>query len=209
MLKRPVALSVLISLAAVMVVVLMLDDPAAKQQEMLDFRDAMAASKPVQLYPGVQSEEITGLEVQDVTNLTGLLVMRNDSGLWYAPSIQDIQPATDAEELNQTVAEEAAIAITLLGAEQWYEATQHNLEVFGLSPAPSYRVRFRGQDAEGKIYESLLHIGDANPDNVAYYVYVPETSDQRIFLVPRQLVDYLVAMPNAVNSSDEVGTPVP
>jgi hypothetical protein len=221
MLKRRMSFSMLVGFAVIMVAALMLEDPTGKQNEMLAFRATREAQRPLQLFPDIQPEHIIGLEVLDVTASRGILVMRDERGLWYAPSIPGIQNAVAANLISQDLVEQAATAITYWGSEQWYEATALNLDSFGLSPAPRHRIRFRVRDASGRNYEATAEIGNANLDNVAYYVYIPATSDenQRIFLIPKQLVDFVLNMlsepllvPSTVDAStenSEVGAPVP
>jgi hypothetical protein len=70
------------------------------------------------------------------------------------------------------------------------------MALYGLQPAPAFRFRFRGHDAAQRTYEAVVDIGDANPDNVAYYVYVNVTSgqNQRIYLINKQIVDSVLNM---------------
>jgi hypothetical protein len=70
------------------------------------------------------------------------------------------------------------------------------MTLFGLRPQPAYRFRFQGHDAANRTYEAIVDIGDANPDNVAYYVYVNGSSEQnqRIYLINKQIVDLVLNM---------------
>lgn len=195
MLKRQLSYVLLAGFAVVMVVMLMLDDPQTRQNQMLDYNATQQALRPVQLFPeATDPAQIMGIDVLDVTTGKGILVIRNTEGLWYAPVISGTQARLDPTEINQAIVEDAAAAITLLGAEQTYDATPENFRIFGLEPEPSYRFRYRMLDAAGLAYEATVNVGDANPDNVAYYVYVEVASvaDQRIYLIPKQLVDFIL-----------------
>ncbi|MBN2306032.1 MAG: DUF4340 domain-containing protein [Anaerolineae bacterium] len=222
--KRQLSYWLLAGFAAVMVIWLMLDDPETRQTQLLNLGATQQARRPVQLFPEVADPaHITGMEVLDVTGSTGILVMRDEQGMWYAPDIPGTQTRIEPDAINQSLVEDAATAITLLAAEQTYEATPENLQVFGLEPEPKYRFRFRMLDSDERVYEAALAIGDANPDNVAYYVYVPAApeADQRVYLIPKQLVDFILNMltdpiqiaptpSSADNEADsEVATPVP
>jgi hypothetical protein len=205
--------------AAVMVAVLMLDDPADKLARLSQANAMLQAERPLSLFPQVTaSAQIEGLEVLDVTGATGLLLVRNEQFLWYAPAIPGGQDEIGAERINQGLAEQAAASLLLMATRQWYDATPSNFEVFGLKPDPRYRFRFWGRDAAGQTYESvILEIGDANPDHVAYYVW-PQ-GDQRIYLIGREVVDLLLNMltesiqttatPETTPMDDGVTTPVP
>jgi hypothetical protein len=197
MLKRQISYMVLACFAAVMVGILMLDDPATRQAEMHAFEATLQALRELVLFPEVtDASQIVGIEVQDVTTGKDILVMRDTAGLWYAPDIPDIQRETAAQEVDQQVVENAAAAIRVLYASEWYDATAENMALYGLQPAPAFRFRFRGHDAAQRTYEAVVDIGDANPDNVAYYVYVNVTSgqNQRIYLINKQIVDSVLNM---------------
>ncbi len=197
MLKRQVSYGLLVGFAAVMVVRLMADDPVTRLAHMQDFSATQQALRSLVLFPELTDPaQVDGMEVLDVTTGKGILVVRDDSGLWYAPTIADIQPSIAAEEIDQTLVENAAAAIMLLAAQQTYDATPDTLERFGLQPEPVYKFRFRMRDATGQVAETTIDIGDTNPENVAYYVYVNMTSDenQRVYLVQKQAVDYLLTM---------------
>lgn len=219
MFKRQISMMVLAGFAVVMVVILMLNDPASKQAEMSAFSATQQTLRENVLFSEVQ--QISGIEVLNGTTGKGILVMRDATGLWYAPAITDTQTAVPADQLDQTVAEQAAAAILLFTAEQRYDATSENLTTFGLQPEPDYRIRFRGRDSADQWVESVLDIGDTNPDRVAYYVYVNVESDQKryIYLINKQTVDIVLTMLtdsfqvspalDALPTASEVATPVP
>jgi hypothetical protein len=222
MFKRQISMMVLVGFATVMVVILMLDDPASKQAEMLSFSATQQAQRENVLFAELQqSPGISGLDVLDVTTGKGILVMRDTAGLWYAPAILNTQTEIPTDQLDQTIIERAATAILLFTAEQRYDATPENLTLFGLQPEPDYRVRFRAQDSTGQWVESVLDIGDTNPDRVAYYVYVNVESEQDryIYLINKQTVDIVLTMLtdsfqviptlDAQPTASEVATPVP
>jgi hypothetical protein len=221
MLKRQIGYVMLACFVAVMVGVLMLDDPATRQAEMLAFGATLQAERPLVLFPEVTDPaEIDGIEVLDVTTGKGILVMRDMAGAWYAPDIPDVQQGIAAQDVNQQVIESAAAAIKVLATPDWYDATTGNLALFGLQPEPAYRFRFRGHDAADRTYEAIVDIGAANPDNMAYYVYVNVTSgqNQRIYLINKQIVDIVLNMLTETRltpTSDEppanggTATPVP
>lgn len=197
MLKRQMSYVVLVCFVAVMVGLLMLDDPATKQADMLAFRATLQAERPFVLFPEVTDPAaIDGIEVLDVTTGRGILVMRDTAGVWYAPDIPGVQQGIAAQDINQPVVEDAALAIRLLATPDWYDATTDNLTLFGLKPQPAYRFRFQGHDTAGRTYEAIVDIGDANPDHVAYYVYVNVASEQnqRIYLINKQIVDLVLNM---------------
>ncbi len=196
MVKRGTGYLLLAALAAVMLARLMLDDPAERLEQMRVYEATQQASQPTRLFSTLRDPaQVTGLEVLDVSAGRGILLVRDADGLWYAPEIAAIQQPIAAESINQVTAENAAAAIVLLAATQQYPASADNLALYGLAPAPAYRVRFQAQDSAGGVYEGLLEIGDANPDHMAYYVYVQaqREADRHIFLIPRQTVDYLMA----------------
>jgi hypothetical protein len=219
MFKRQISMMVLAGFATVMVVILMLDDPASKQAEMLAFSATQQTLRENVLFSGVQ--QITGIEVLNGTTGKGILVMRDASGVWYAPAISGTQTEIPADQIDQTVAEQAAAKILLFNAEQRYDATSDNLTTFGLQPDPDYRIRFRGRDSAGQGVESVLDIGDTNPDRVAYYVYVNVESGQKqyIYLIDKQTVDIVLTMLtdsflvtpalDALPTASEAATPVP
>ena len=222
MLKRQVGYVLLAGFAAMMVVMLMLDDPATRQAQMRIFSATLQAEQPLVLFPELlDPAQVDGIEVLDVTTGKGILVVRDERGLWYAPSIADVQASIAAEDVDQLLIEKAATAFMLFTADQTFEATSENRERFGLRPEPAYRFRFRMHDATGQTYETIIDIGDTNPENVAYYVYVDTVSanNQRVYLIRKQAVDYLLNMLNepiqaqpALDESpmdSEVTTPVP
>lgn len=196
MVKRRTGYLLLATLAAVMLARLMLDDPAQRLEQMRAYEATQQASRPTRLFPTLRDPaQITGLEVLDVSAGWGILLVRDAGGLWYAPELAAIQRPIAAESVNQVAAENAAAAIVLLAATQQYPASADSLALYGLAPAPAYRVRFQAQGGAGGVYEGLFEIGDANPDHMAYYVYVhaQREADRHIFLIPRQTVDYLMA----------------
>ncbi len=222
MLKRQVGYALLAGFAAVMVVMLMLDDPATRQAQMQTFGATQQALRALVLFPELTDPaQVDGLEVLDVTTGKGILVVRDESSLWYAPTIAGIQTPIAAEDIDQLLVENAATAIMLLAAQQTYDATPENLARFGLEPEPAYRFRFRMHDADGQTYETTIDIGDTNPENVAYYVYVDAASDnnRRVYLIRKQAVNYFLNMLNeslrvkpALDGSpmdSEATTPVP
>jgi hypothetical protein len=209
---------VLIGFAVGAVILLMLDDPATHQARLRDFSATLEAQQQNILFPQLDDLlQITGIDVLDVTTGTGILMMRDDQNLWYAPEIPDIQPGIPVEHVNQYLVEGAAASFLRMTAEGTFEATPDNLARFGLQPQPQYRVRVRVRTTPDQTYEAALDIGNANPDNMAYYVYAKD--DQRIFLISAQTVDLLLNMltepvefvptPTASPLDSEVTTPVP
>ena len=195
--RRWASYALLIAFGVVMVMRLMRADPATREAERVAFTATQQALQAALLFPEVtSSSQIVGLEVLDVTTEKGILVVRTSEGVWYAPEITDIQTSIPAEELDQYVVENAAAAISFLATDQTFDATPDSLERFGISPEPAYRFRFRAQNAEGKLYEAVVDIGDANPDNVAYYVYVRADSEdnQRVFLIRKEIVNAILNM---------------
>jgi hypothetical protein len=209
--RHPVGYLVLVGFAAVMIVRLMANDPATHQALVEQVYATQQSQLPIALFPELidHPEQIDRLEVLDVTTGTVILLMRNEQALWYVPQ------GLVAEEINQELVEYAAAFITLMGAQQWYDATSDNFVLFGLQPQPAYLVRFMAHDAAGKSYQPvILEIGDLNPDHVAYYVW-PE-GDSRIYLIPNTIVDAvlsLVTQPLTQNDESPAGTetsvPVP
>lgn len=198
MFKRQAGYIVLAGFAAVLVVGLMLDDPAAQQARLLNFRATQQAQRELILYPELTNPaQVTGIEVLDVITGTGRLVVRDERGLWYAPGISGAQDNIAADHIDQALINNAAASLVLMTAEQWFEATPDNLELFGLRPEPSFRCRFRAIDQAGSLFESLIEVGDANPDNVAYYIYVDSTESQRVYLIRKSIVDLLLNMLSA------------
>jgi len=206
MFKRQAGYIVLAGFAAVLVVSLMLDDPAARQAQLQNYEATQQAQLASFLYPELtHPAQIIGLDVLDVTSGTGRLLMRDESGLWYAPHISGTQDGVAAAEIDQVPVDEAAAALVLMAAEQSFDATPANLELFGLRPEPAYRCRFRATDKTGRLFESLIEVGDANPDRVAYYVYVDSPDSQRIYLIRKSIVDMLL---NMLSASIQI-TPTP
>lgn len=197
----------------------MLDDPAKQQTRFVEAQATQHTNQALVLFPGLRdSGQIFGLEVLDVASGEDILLVRDDDGLWYAPAIVDGQSTIPAENVNQQAVEEAVWAIALMSGQQWYEANTANLELFGLVPDPSYRLRFVARDTAGVSYAPvILAIGDANPDHVAYYVW-PEQSE-RIFLVPRLAIDMLfntlmdtillTPTPEEMSGEENMTAPVP
>jgi hypothetical protein len=220
MIKRPVAYVMLVGFAAVMVFLLMFDDPAAKQAELVAANATQQAQRPAQLFPNVSAAaQVYGIEVLDVTTGTGVLLVRNEQGLWYAPEILDrntgapIQEYVAADAVNQSVAESAALSLAFMATKQWYQASPRNLRVFGLavdtgwvatmrefvtdklalfelSSDPQYVFQFTTDPTGSQGH--VAQVGNANLDDMAYYVW-PE-GDQRIYLVSNTLMDPLLSM---------------
>ncbi len=220
--RRWASYALLAACGVVMLVRLMRDDPATRQAERIAYSATQQALLAALLFPQVTSSaQVSGLEVLDVTAEKGILVMRTSDGLWYAPEIADTQSGLSADELDQYVVENAAAAITFLVADQTFDATSDNLERFGLSPQAAYRFRFRAQSATGETYEAIVDIGDANPDNVAYYVYVhaDDPDSQRVYLIRKEIVNAILSLlsdslrvvstPDVAPATSEAMTPVP
>jgi len=194
MFKRQFSYVLLIGFATVMVSLLMLDDTPARRVAVADYQATQQALRPIALFPElVDPAQIYGVEVLDVTTRTGILLMRNEQGLWYAPALSESEDELPAERINQPLIENAVDYIRLLGSQQLYEATSENLVLYGLQPEPDYRLRFVAQDTAGVSYAPvILEVGDTNPDHVAYYVW-PD-GDQHIYLIPKPIVDPLLQM---------------
>lgn len=202
MLRRPVMYALLAVFAGAMVLLLMLDDPSA-----IGSTDTSASAMFPQLS---RAEHIDRIEVRNVTEGTGVLLVRSDEGLWYAPQVPQTTSGLPVESIDQAAVEALALGITRLAAEHRFEATPENLVAFGVRPAPEYTLQFAGHDLTGRAFESVLfEIGDLNPDKVARYVW-PRDGEQ-VFLV---VVDFLlesmpVAEQSAVTSADEPLTATP
>ncbi|MBI5957511.1 MAG: DUF4340 domain-containing protein [Chloroflexi bacterium] len=222
MAKHPISYFILIGFGIVLMIMLLLDNPADKQADMVIFGATQQALAERLIFPAIdQTSQVSGIEVLDVTTGKGILVMRNAAGSWYAPEISGIQVGISAESLNQMTVEQAAAAFRGFLAEQWYEATPENYQVFGLEPEPRYRIRFQMQMATSEAYEARLDVGDTNPNDMAYYVYIDAVSeeDRRIYLIDKQTVDIVLTMLSesilaepAVEKSptaQEAETPVP
>jgi hypothetical protein len=194
MVKRQWTYFMLAIFAGVMLIVLMLDDPADRQARFQSVNATLQVERGTVLFPDLTTAtQVNGIEVLDVTTGTGILLMRDDSGLWYAPAIPDNQVEVPAANINQSLANDAAAALVGMTAPQWYDATSQNLEIFGFQPDPAVRVRFQAVDGSGRLYEPVvLEIGDANPDRVAYYVWLQDT--ERIYLVHANVVNLLLNM---------------
>ncbi len=221
MLKRSHGYALLMAVVAVMLLLLMLDDPEAHQRQLRDFQSTQQAVMARLLFPEVRrSAQVVGMDAVDVAAERGLLVMRSETGLWFAPEIADLQQARAPETLDQGALESAAAALSMLYADRELEAAPEELAQYGLQP-PRYRFRFRAQLASDpkQLLEATLEIGNLNPENVAYYMYISTAADENphIYLIRRQTVDMLLSMLTAsysVNPSDEspmggkLGTPV-
>ena len=177
----------LVGFIAIMVVALMLDKPNAP------------ATISVPLFPNIDSPvQIFQMEVLDVTTGRGILLVRDADGLWYAPTVPEIQVEILTSNLDQISVEDAATAIWLMDGSQWYEFNETRRVGFGLT-TPSYLFQFRARETDGRITESVIfEIGDVNPDNVAYYVW-PQT-DKRIYLIRKPIVDMLLNLLNSPTS---------
>jgi hypothetical protein len=202
MFKRWAGYVILMGFAAVMVVMLMVNDPAHKQAEVFNQRATQQASLPIQLFPVVRDPaQITGIEVLDVTTGKGILMVREDSGLWYVPEIPDIQTAVPADEVDQNLTEQAAQSLADMVANKKYSVNASGLGQYGLEPRSSYEIRFRATDGEQEI-EPVIEIGALNPDHVAYYGYVyfksdetlPTDTELTIYLIPISVVDPVLTM---------------
>jgi len=202
MLRRPMMYALLVVFAGALVLLLMLDDPSVTS--------STGASGNV-LFPQLsRAEHIDRIEVRNVTEGTGVLLVRSDEGMWYAPQVPHTTDSLPVEAIDQAAVEALALAITRLTAEQRFEATLENLERFGVRPAPAYVLQFAGYDITGRAFESVVfEVGDLNPDKVARYVW-PRDGEQ-VFLVA---IDFLlesmpVAAQPALISADEPQTATP
>ena len=221
MLKRAYGYALLVAVGAAMLLLLMLDDPEAHQRQLRDFQATQQAAFAHLLFPELRrSAQVVGMEAVDVAAERGLLVMRDEAGLWYAPAIEGVQAEQPPDALDQSALESAAFALTTLWADRWFEVTPAELPRYGLQP-PQYRFRFRAQLADDpkELLEATLEIGDPNPENVAYYMYISTAANENlhVYLIRRQTVDMLLSMLTAsfsVTPSDESpmgersGTPV-
>jgi|SRR5690606_14447834 hypothetical protein len=207
MLRRPVMYALLAVFAGAMVLLLMLEDPSA-----IDNLNAAASV----LFPQLsRAEHIERIEVRNVTQGTGVLLVRDGEGMWYAAQMPQFDDGLPADAIDQAAVEALALSITRLAAVDRFDATPDNLARFGVRPQPEYELQFAGRDITGRAFESVVfEVGDRNPDQVARYVW-PRDSEQ-VFLVE---VDFLLEQlsgtaPSAVNSADEtptatVSAPVP
>ncbi len=221
MLKRWQGYALLVGIGAAMLLVLMLDDPEARQRELRNFQATQQAELARVLFlPLRKSAQVVGMEAVDVAAERGLLVMRNEAGLWQAPEIAGVQAQQPPQSLDQGALESAAAALTMLYAERELEIAPDELALYGLQP-PRYRFRFRARlaDDPNQLLEATLEIGNLNPENVAYYMYISTAADENphVYLIRRQTVDMLLSMLTAsysVTPSDESpmggkqGTPV-
>src|SRR3989304_2211985 len=99
MLKHRTGYLMLAGFAAVMVVLLMLDDPTVQQ---VTSAQATQQSQPVIiLFPELSNlAQIYGLEVQDAAAGKDILLMRDSEGLWYAPSLGESSGNITADQIN-------------------------------------------------------------------------------------------------------------
>lgn len=197
MLRRPLMYALIALFAGAMVLLLMLDDPSA-----IDSIDTTARA----LFPQFnRAEHIDRIEVRNVTEGTGVLLVRNSEGLWYAPQVPQTADGLPAESIDQGVVEALALGITRLTAQQRFEATPERLAQFGVRPAPEYTLQFAGHDISGRAFESVVfEIGDLNPDEVARYVW-PRDGEQ-VFLVA---IDFLLgSMPVAAQPAATADEPL-
>lgn len=193
MLRRSVVLALLVVFAGVMVLLLMLNDPTAGERHPTSQR----------LFPQLsRAEHIDRIEVQNVTEGTGVLLVRDGAGVWYAAQTPYGGPDLSAGTIDQAAADALALSITRLAAEQSFEATPDNLVRFGLRPEPVYSLQFAGHDTAGRAFESVVfEVGDMNPDQVARYVW-PRNGQQVYLLTIERLLE-----PLTVVTTD--ATPVP
>lgn len=198
MLKRQISYLMLVGFAAVMVVLLMLDDPTTRQAMFAQVQAAQQSQRVVGLFPELESlDQIYAIQVLDIASGKDVLLMRNEDGAWYAPGLA-------VEDTDQVLAETAAYSIALMAAQQRYDATPENLEIFGFEPQPSYQIQFAARDTAGVSYAPVtLEVGDVNPDNVSYYVW--PVDDSRIYLIPKLIMDPLLSV---VTESIQI-TPTP
>lgn len=217
--KHQVSYVLLCGFAAVIVLLLMLDDPAEQRALFAQAQATEQSQRAVMLFPELRNPtQIYGIEVLDIAAGKDILLMRGDQGLWYAPETGTGTAMIPAADIQQGMIEDAAFWINLMASEQWFDAVPANKTVFGFDPQPAYRIRFVAYDAESVSYAPvILEVGDANPDNVAYYVW-PQT-DQRIYLISREIVDPILRLvqepiqivpdPEALPAEDEATAPVP
>lgn len=196
MLQRRIGYSLMVAFAIMLLARLMLDDPEAQRNRAVSAGATQQAVRPREMFPEVQDPaQVYRIEVLDVTKDTLILLLRDEAGLWYAPEIPGSQVEIGPQQFDQQAAENAALAISLMGAQQWFDATPERMALFGLSPV-QFLFDFRAyanQTPSGGIYTAgRIVIGDTNPDHMAYYVW-PE-GDQQIYLVPSLLVDPLLTM---------------
>lgn len=208
MLNRTLAYGLLAGFALVMVVLLMLDNPAAQQAQMEQYSATVEAQQRLVPFPELgPAAQMTGIEVLDEATGAGLLVMRDEQGRWYGPKIAGIQEPMQPAALDQLVIEDAAAALLVLTAERDFDASIADLEAFGLRPTPAYRVRFRAITVTGEQVEAIFEIGNANPDNMGYYMYVlgGTSGNGRIYLIEKPLMDIVLDMLTSAVQT----TPVP
>lgn len=179
MLRRTMMLFLLALFGGVMVLLLMLDDPSV-----VDRRQA-----PLRLFPQLnRAEHVNRIEVQNVTEGTGVLLVRDEAGVWYAAQTPQTGPSLSAGTIDQAAVDALALSITRLAAAQWFEATPDNLVRFGLRPEPAYSLQFAGRDTAGRAFESVVfEVGDRNPDQVARYVWPRD--GQQVYLLT---IDFLL-----------------
>lgn len=168
-----------------MLVLLMTDDPTTRLALFLEAHATELEQRPVVLFDALKSPtQIYGLEVQATSERTFLL--RDEDGQWIIPAAAGRAPLR-AGDIDQARVEEAALALAVMGAVEWYAASPEALETYGVRPAPAYRIRFLARDTAGVAFlPVMLEVGSTNPDDTAYYVW-PD-SDNRIYLVSQQFV---------------------
>ena len=179
--RRSAVYVLLAVFAGAMVLLLMLDDPTAAHSDQPGV---------VALFPQLsRAEHIERIEVQDVTAGTGLLLVRDAAGVWYAARMAGSDPVVPVLA-DQVAADAAAFRLARLTARQGFEATPENLVRYGIRPAPAYTLQFAGHDPTGRAFESVVfEVGHANPDQVAYYVW-PRDADQVYLLT----IDFLLGL---------------
>ena len=203
-------------LAAVMVFLLMLDDPTTKLALFLQANETGLDQVPVVLFQEIESPaQIYGLDIQDVRQSRRIFVLRDDTGQWrvsQAGGIPDVEPGS---ALNQQPVELAAYAAGLMTATEWYDATPDALALYGLEPQPGYRIGLAARDTDGVTFlPVILEVGDSNPDLTAHYIW-PQ-GDRRIYLIPDEILEpvlslvtrpeQLTALPDASSTSDPLDT---
>jgi hypothetical protein len=188
--------ALLIGFVVIMVVWLITDKPEVQKSTRL-FPDVLSAA------------QVTGINILDATTGIGLLLTRDNQEQWYVPEIKDIQDEIPADAINQGVIEQAALVVSRLYTDQQYEASTDNKERFGVEPNPSYLLQFQVRDSAGQQHTTVrLAVGDANPDNMAYYVW-PE-GDPYVYLISRLIMEPLLNLISApTEPSSDSTTSVP
>lgn len=194
MLRRSITLSLLAVFAGVMILLLMINDPTAVERRQTSQR----------LFPQLsRAEHIDRIEVQNVIEGIGVLLVRDEAGVWYAAQTPYAGPSLSAGTIDQAAIDALALSITRLAAGQWFEATPDNLVRFGLRPEPAYSLQFAGRDAAGRAFESVVfEVGDINPNRVAHYVWPRD--GQQVYLLA---IDFLLEPLLPAVTTD--ATPVP